>query len=38
MGFHGVINAAGVAIVSKVFDKEGKPHSLDLFAKGINII
>jgi len=36
-GVHGVVNAAGVAIVSKVLDRDGNPHSLDLFARGINI-
>jgi NAD(P)-dependent dehydrogenase (short-subunit alcohol dehydrogenase family) len=36
-GVHGVINAAGIAVMGKVLDREGNPHSLDLFAKGINI-
>ncbi|MBL4744666.1 MAG: 3-hydroxyacyl-CoA dehydrogenase [Cycloclasticus sp.] len=36
-GVHGVINAAGIAVMGKVLDRDGNPHSLDLFAKGINI-
>lgn len=36
-GVHGVINAAGIAVVAKVLDKEGNPHSLDLFSKGIQV-
>ncbi len=36
-GVHGVINAAGIAIVSKVLDREGNPHSLGLFSKGIQV-
>lgn len=36
-GVHGVINAAGIPVMSKVLDREGNPHSLDLFAKGINV-
>jgi len=34
---HGVINCAGVAIVGKVLNKDGEPHPLDLFAKGIQV-
>lgn len=34
---HGVINAAGIAVVAKVLDKEGNPHSLDLFSRGIQV-
>jgi len=36
-GVHGVINAAGIAIAGKVLDREGNPHPLDSFAKGIEI-
>jgi NAD(P)-dependent dehydrogenase (short-subunit alcohol dehydrogenase family) len=36
-GLHGVINCAGVAIVGKVLNKEGEPHPLNLFAKGIQV-
>lgn len=36
-GVHGVINAAGVAIVGKVLDRDGNPHSLELFTKGVTI-
>ncbi|MFT6625335.1 MAG: NAD(P)-dependent dehydrogenase (short-subunit alcohol dehydrogenase family) [Cycloclasticus sp.] len=36
-GVHGVINAAGIAVIGKVLDREGNPHPLDLFARGINI-
>lgn len=36
-GVHGVINAAGIAVMGKVLDRDGNPHSLDLFARGINI-
>lgn len=36
-GVHGVINAAGIAVISKVLDRDGNPHPLDLFAKGINV-
>lgn len=33
----GVVNAAGIIVVSKVLDRDGNPHPLDLFAQGINI-
>ncbi|PCH84020.1 MAG: 3-hydroxyacyl-CoA dehydrogenase [Piscirickettsiaceae bacterium] len=36
-GVQGVINAAGIAVMGKVLDREGNPHSLELFAKGVNI-
>lgn len=36
-GVHGVINAAGIAVMGKVLDREGNPHPLDSFARGINI-
>ncbi len=36
-GVHGVINAAGIPIMSKVLDRERNPHSLELFAKGIHV-
>ena len=36
-GLHGVVNCAGVAIVGKVLNKDGEPHPLDLFAKGIQV-
>jgi NAD(P)-dependent dehydrogenase (short-subunit alcohol dehydrogenase family) len=36
-GVHGVINAAGIAVVAKVLDRDGNPHALDLFAKGIQV-
>ena len=36
-GVHGVLNAAGIAVMGKVLDRDGNPHSLDLFSKGINI-
>ena len=36
-GLHGVINCAGIGIVGKVLDREGNPHDLDLFSKGIQV-
>ena len=36
-GLHGVVNCAGVAVVGKVLNKDGEPHPLDLFAKGIQV-
>lgn len=36
-GLHGVINCAGIAVVAKVLDRDGNPHDLDLFAKGIQV-
>lgn len=36
-GVHGVVNAAGVAIVGKVLDRDGNPHPLDEFERGIKI-
>lgn len=36
-GIHGVVNAAGIVVTYKVLDKEGKPHPLDLFERGINV-
>jgi NAD(P)-dependent dehydrogenase (short-subunit alcohol dehydrogenase family) len=34
---HGLLNCAGVAIVGKVLDKDGSPHDLELFSKGIQV-
>ncbi|MBQ0724319.1 MAG: 3-hydroxyacyl-CoA dehydrogenase [Cycloclasticus sp.] len=36
-GVHGVINAAGIAVIGKVLDRDGKPHPLELFERGIKI-
>jgi len=36
-GVHGVINAAGIVVGSKVLDKEGEPHPLELFERGIKV-
>jgi NAD(P)-dependent dehydrogenase (short-subunit alcohol dehydrogenase family) len=36
-GIHGVVNAAGIAVMGKVLDRDGNPHPLDSFARGINI-
>ena len=36
-GVHGVINAAGIVVGSKVLDREGQPHSLALFERGIKV-
>ncbi len=36
-GVHGVVNAAGIAVIGKVLDRDGNPHPLDQFARGINI-
>lgn len=36
-GMHGVINAAGIVVAGKVLDREGNPHPLDSFAKGIEV-
>jgi NAD(P)-dependent dehydrogenase (short-subunit alcohol dehydrogenase family) len=36
-GLHGAINCAGIVPVAKMLNREGQPHSLDLFAKGINV-
>jgi len=36
-GVHGVINAAGIVVASKVLDRDGNPHSLELFSRGIQV-
>lgn len=36
-GVHGVINAAGIVVGSKVLDREGQPHPLELFERGIKV-
>lgn len=36
-GLQGAINCAGIGVVGKVLDKEGAPHSLDSFTRGIQI-
>ncbi len=36
-GLHGVINCAGIVPASKLLDREGNPHSLELFSRGINV-
>ena len=35
--FQGVVNCAGIAVVAKVLDRDGNPHDLNLFAKGIQV-
>lgn len=34
---HGLINAAGIVVAAKILDREGKPHPLDTFSKGIEV-
>ena len=34
---HGVVNCAGIVPVAKLLDREGKPHELSLFEKGIKV-
>ncbi|MDO6460610.1 SDR family NAD(P)-dependent oxidoreductase [Granulosicoccaceae sp. 1_MG-2023] len=34
---HGVINCAGIVPVAKLLDREGRPHDLGLFEKGIRV-
>ncbi|ORU94474.1 MAG: 3-hydroxy-2-methylbutyryl-CoA dehydrogenase [Cycloclasticus sp. symbiont of Bathymodiolus heckerae] len=36
-GVHGVINAAGIVVGSKVLDRDGQPHPLELFERGIKV-
>ncbi|MBV1952395.1 MAG: 3-hydroxyacyl-CoA dehydrogenase [Cycloclasticus sp.] len=36
-GLHGVINAAGIPIAEKVLDRDGMPHSLESFKRGIEV-
>lgn len=36
-GIHGIINAAGIVVGSKVFDREGQPHPLELFERAIKV-
>jgi NAD(P)-dependent dehydrogenase (short-subunit alcohol dehydrogenase family) len=36
-GLQGAINCAGIGVVGKVLDKEGIPHPLDSFTRGIQI-
>ncbi len=34
---HGAINCAGIVPVAKMLDREGNPHDLELFNKGISV-
>ncbi|MEE4378001.1 MAG: 3-hydroxyacyl-CoA dehydrogenase [Candidatus Competibacteraceae bacterium] len=36
-GLHGAINCAGIAVISKVLGKDGTPHSLASFTKGVQV-
>ncbi len=36
-GLHGAINCAGIAVFGRVLNKEGVPHSLDLFNKCVQV-
>lgn len=36
-GLHGAINCAGIVPVAKMVDREGQPHDLGLFSKGITV-
>jgi len=36
-GLHGAINCAGIAVISKVLGKDGTPHPLASFTKGVQV-
>lgn len=36
-GLHGAVNCAGIVLVCKVLDRDGKPHPLDVFARGVQV-
>jgi NAD(P)-dependent dehydrogenase (short-subunit alcohol dehydrogenase family) len=36
-GLQGVINCAGIAVVNKLLNKDGTPHSLELFSKCVQV-
>lgn len=36
-GLHGVISCAGIAVIGKVLNRDGAPHDLDAFARGIQV-
>lgn len=36
-GLHGVVNCAGIAIFNRVLNKDGTPHALDSFNKGVQV-
>ncbi len=36
-GLHGAINCAGIVPVAKMLNREGQPHDLGLFTKGITV-
>jgi NAD(P)-dependent dehydrogenase (short-subunit alcohol dehydrogenase family) len=36
-GLHGVVNCAGIAIFNRVLNKDGTPHALELFNKGVQV-
>jgi NAD(P)-dependent dehydrogenase (short-subunit alcohol dehydrogenase family) len=36
-GLHGAVSCAGLAVVGKILDKEGRPHSQDAFNKGVQV-
>jgi NAD(P)-dependent dehydrogenase (short-subunit alcohol dehydrogenase family) len=36
-GLHGVVNCAGIAVVNRLLNRDGTPHSLELFSKGVQV-
>ncbi len=36
-GLHGAVSCAGLAVVGKILDKEGRPHSQEAFNKGVQV-
>jgi len=36
-GLHGAVNCAGIVVVARVLGKDGSPHDLDTFSRGIQV-
>jgi NAD(P)-dependent dehydrogenase (short-subunit alcohol dehydrogenase family) len=36
-GLHGVVNCAGIVVANRVLNRDGSPHALDLFSRGVQV-
>ena len=36
-GLHGVVNCAGIVVANRVLNRDGSPHALDLFNRGVQV-
>src|SRR5512143_1097710 len=36
-GLHGAVNCAGIVVANRVLNRDGSPHALDLFSRGVQV-